>query len=73
MLSLNFDFSKMKIKGNLGGLNILRKILKMNEESGKGVWAVAGKRVKSAIKQTEQWHELRECAKAFVIWKIRKS
>ena len=41
----------------------------MNEESGKGVWAVAGKRVKSAIKQTEQWHELRECAKAFVIWK----
>ena len=45
----------------------------MNEESGKGVWAVAGKRVKSAIKQTEQWHELRECAKVFVIWKIRKS
>jgi HrpA-like RNA helicase len=32
MLSLNFDFSRMKIKGNLGGLNILRKILKMNEE-----------------------------------------
>jgi HrpA-like RNA helicase len=32
MLSLNFDFSKMKIKGNLGSLNILRKILKMNEE-----------------------------------------